>query len=185
MLLSVLICAVPSRMERMSLPLFRKLCDERAEVLLLLDNKQRTVGAKRNSLLATAQGDFVTFVDDDDDTTFDFVPVIIKAIEDNPDADCIVYDSLCSLDDEHEPRIVRSGIEFENTEYTHENGATRKPWHTMTYRRELIKHCRFADQQYGEDAVWAEQAVPLIKKQVRIDRVLHYYRWRADVTEAK
>lgn len=187
MILSVLICAVPSRMERLSLPLFRKIeaqCDERTEVLLLLDNKRRTIGAKRNAILSVAKGRFVSFVDDDDDVSDDYVPSIVGAIE-SSDADCIVFDTLVNIDPAFEPRVVRSGVELENTQYTHDSGATRKPFHTMAYRREIAAQCAFSDCQYGEDAVWAEQAWPKVKNQARIDRVLYYYRWSEQVSEAK
>jgi glycosyltransferase involved in cell wall biosynthesis len=173
-------------MEHLSLPLFRKLVAQGgdAEILLLLDNKRRTIGAKRNAAQSIACGRFIVFVDDDDDVAGDFVPTVTKAIAQNPDADCIVYDTLCSLDTEHPPQLVRSGIEYPDTEYTHAAGATRKPWHTMVYRRELVADCRFGDMQNGEDAVWAQQAWPRVKNQVRIDRILYYYRWRSDVSEA-
>ena len=37
------------------------------EHLVLLDNRMRSIGAKRQALVDIARGDFIAFVDDDDD----------------------------------------------------------------------------------------------------------------------
>ena len=73
MKLSILICTVPSRVGNF-LPaavteLQRQIDSSgqgQVELIYLGDNKQRTVGRKRNDLLQLAQGEYVAFVDDDD-----------------------------------------------------------------------------------------------------------------------
>lgn len=189
-LLSVLICAVPSRMANMAIPLFERISkqceDGRLEVLLLLDNKRRTIGGKRNAMQSIARGQFISFIDDDDDVSYDYVQTLLAHIEANPDADLFVYDTLCSLDDKNPAQIVKSDVEFEDTEYSHETGALRKPVQTMCWRRELAQSCTFPERQWGEDKEWSNQACPKVTKQVRIEGPpLFEYRWRAWRTEAE
>jgi len=84
LLLSILTPAVPSRLGALD-----ALCSELAaqigelpvEHLVLLDNKRRTVGEKRDSLLRIARGDFVAFVDDDDKVSGDYVQAILDRSE--------------------------------------------------------------------------------------------------------
>lgn len=187
--LSVLIPSVPSRVESMLLPLMAKLsaqCDRRpgkVEVLVLIDNKTRSVGLKREALMQSSRGRFVAFVDDDDDVADSYIERIVDAAEANPDADCIVFDQTCTLNDSPAV-IVKHGIEFENTEIGLDGG-TRKPWHVMAYRGVLARSCHFPDASYGEDWYWVDQAWQKIVNQHRIEEVLHHYRFRSDVTEAE
>jgi glycosyltransferase involved in cell wall biosynthesis len=55
------------------------------EVLELADNRQKTTGAKRNILLNMAKGDYIAFIDDDDAISNDYIKLVLKAIETNPD----------------------------------------------------------------------------------------------------
>ena len=54
---------------------------------------------------------------------------------------------------------------------------TRKPWHWCVWRAELAKTASFPDGTIDEDWYWLRQLVPRVKKQHRIDKVLHYYRY--------
>lgn len=186
-ILSVLVPSVPSRVIHQLLPLLERLNEQAqgkpVEILCLLDNKARSVGLKREALVQASRGKFVAFVDDDDDVTPHYVEKILAAAEANPDADCIVFDQLCTLNDQ-EPVVVRHGIEFENTEVGPQ-GATRKPWHVMAYAGRIARACHFPDASWGEDWEWVKQAWPQIKKQVRIDAVLHHYRFSSATTEAE
>jgi glycosyltransferase involved in cell wall biosynthesis len=48
-----------------------------------------TIGEKRNRLLEEAKGDFIVFIDDDDEVSDDYVESIIEAINSNQEIDCI------------------------------------------------------------------------------------------------
>lgn len=82
---SILIPCIPERMN-MAAQLYRKLhqqiADAKAnvEVLCLIDDCRMSVGTKRQKLLDIARGDYIAFVDDDDDVTDRYVPAIWDAI---------------------------------------------------------------------------------------------------------
>ena len=86
MLWSVLISGIPERYHTVQPLLFSLLETQSAaripdiELCYLLDNKRRTVGAKRNALLDMARGEYVSFIDDDDLVATDYVQRIHRAI---------------------------------------------------------------------------------------------------------
>ncbi|MDP2651957.1 MAG: glycosyltransferase family A protein, partial [bacterium] len=85
---SILIPAVPSRLSQLSelLAALESQTNGRpVEVLVFLDNKQRSIGFKRDALVQLARGDYVAFVDDDDTVSPAYVDQILAAIESEPD----------------------------------------------------------------------------------------------------
>ena len=154
------------------------------EHLVLFDHRTRSVGMKRQALLDSARGDYIAFVDDDDDISDDYVASILEAIKANTDvvtfhADC-VYNGL--------PFIVhhRLGQRDENLLLDGKPGQTvkRNAWHTNAWKRELISRCVFLDTNFGEDKAWCLQARRFVAKESHIPRVLHYYRHDAKHTLA-
>ena len=189
-ILSVLIPSVPSRRE-LAWKLFDKISGQAAvlpdvdglcqvEVLLLLDNKMRTVGKKRGSLVRASRGDYVTFVDDDDDVSDDYVSLILQSTGRNPDL--IVFDSHVTINGIG-PTLCQHGIAFENEQYRPE-GFKRKPWHIHAWRGDYARVTPFPDLMYGEDWPWCESMLKTVTKHVKIDRPLYHYRFDDATTEA-
>ena len=54
---------------------------DKVELLVLIDNKKRTLGAKRNEMIGLAKGEYVVFIDDDDLVSEDYVESILEAIK--------------------------------------------------------------------------------------------------------
>lgn len=183
--LSILIPSLPSRLARFGIPLFEKLQaqaeDLPVEILMLTDNKARSVGHKRNALLGAARGDYVAFCDDDDDVAGDYVPAIFAKTGEA--ADVITF---------HQDAVVNGAAAEVIFRASHDRdepfapGAIikRRPWHVCAWRRELVAGCIFTDKMWGEDADWVNQACAILRNGVHIPRVLHRYSWRADVSEA-
>lgn len=188
-LLSVLIPSLPERISNW-LTLFNMLTGQAEyvgryrdlEVLLLLDNKRRSTGLKRQALLSIARGKYVAFVDDDDEIMPAYVPQILEQVPKG--ADVIVFDSLCQINDG--PRVhVQHDLEFPNEEYN-PAGFRRSPWHIHAWRRELAQSAEFPDKQYHEDVDWLMQVLPRAKTQarIRIDVPLYVYQFNSKTTEA-
>jgi len=68
--LSILIPSIPTRFGRAK-ALYEKILalvgDKDIEILMLTDNKKRTIGEKREALKNASNGKYFMFVDDDDD----------------------------------------------------------------------------------------------------------------------
>lgn len=175
--LSVLIPSVPERfdsLKRIYNKLLQQAKDKPIEILVLMDNKKRTTGAKRNALIEQAKGDFVAFVDDDDQVSEDYIPQLFKKIQEVPSADCIVFDVEVYLDGDFD-KVCKYG-----KEYQYKNTGDfyyRKPNHLMCFRRHLANFYKYKDISMGEDTEWSNRAVRSIQKQVRINKSLYQYKY--------
>ena len=187
--LSILIPSVPARMKFFLPRLLGQIDDQieahdDVEVIILYDNKKRILGKKRNDLLALAQGEYLAFIDDDDRISEDYLDEIMSAIHAG-DSDCIVFDSICTINID-EPLRCKYGIEYEYNNAQPPNVWTGKPAHTMVYKSSLAKaHLYNDDSGYGEDMDWVARACKDIKIQHRIDKVLYYYDFNSLTTETR
>lgn len=188
--LSILVPSLRERMDKLC-ALYDKLNRQAqglpVEILVLLDNRTRTIGAKRQSLLEQARGRFVVFVDDDDDVLDGYVYEITNAILHDPTVDVVVFDQLFTHNGSDPVRIVFDiGHKVDSqVDMTTDPAARRRPWHVMAWRRVLAQQGRFSERNYGEDADWVDQVAPLAVRQTRIERALSLYRYDDAVSEAK
>lgn len=184
MILSILTPAVPSRLGQLKTLcgiLENQIGDRPVEHLVLLDNKRRTVGAKRDALLRAARGSYVAYVDDDDGIAEDYVSSLLDAATGQPDV--ITFNQEASVNG----RIgwIRFGLGSRNDPFVPGSTMLRNAWHVCAWRRSLALLSHFPDNSYGEDWAFAAQlcAIPGLKS-VHIDRILHYYRHDQRTTEA-
>ena len=99
--LSILILSIPSRFDIVR-PLIDKLMKqigdrEDVEILSLMDNKSLHIWEKRNELMKIARGSHLTWLDDDDDVSDDYVYKLTETIHKNPNLDVISFDQMCYL----------------------------------------------------------------------------------------
>ena len=174
--LSILILSITSRLQNYLLPLIEKICnqikDYPVELIVLSDNEQQTIGSKRNQLLENSQGEYICFIDDDDDISDEYIEKIILAMDNKPD--CIVFDSWVTLNND-EGKLCKFGIEYENINLKEEYN--RLPNHLMVIKKSLLTNIRFLNTNFGEDTDWSEKIKHRINKQIRIDDVLYYYNY--------
>ena len=184
MKLSILICTVPSRVEVYFPKLWKSLepqLNKEVEVLWLGDNKQRSVGQKRNDLLKLAQGDYVAFIDDDDRISDDYVSKILSGIQSG--ADVVNFKVSCSVNGgDYRDVIYDARFRKDNNFSDHYE---RLPNHLMAVKRELALRVMFPLKNMSEDADYARRLKPLIKKQATIDKVLYFYDFFHTVSETQ
>ena len=177
-LLTILVPTVPSRIDYFYPRIMKQLLEQtekynNIELISFFDNKKRTIGKKRNEMLKLTQGKYVTFIDDDDRLSNDYIDEIMNAIINN-DVDCIVYNVNCCVNNGIN-KLCKYGIEFE---YGDINGGLEwrgKPAHTMIWKTSIATKHNYSDKQNGEDIDWVKQAYLDIKTQHRIDKILYYY----------
>lgn len=189
-LLSVLIPATPKRYHSHLFPLWQKLQrqvdalerDGAVELLVFLDNRQRTIGEKRDALVQISRGKFVAFVDDDDDVADNYIETLVKAIDAHgDDISVVTFDQLA---------IINGASAICSFSLRHRNEAFSQPrfnrsaWHVCAWKGELARKYRFPASNYGEDWAWARHLVIEATKELHINSVLHTYRYSDAVSEA-
>jgi glycosyltransferase involved in cell wall biosynthesis len=201
--LSILVSTIPRRLNNYFPALMNKLMWQigtlrDVELIGLFDNKKRSVGHKRNELLKMAQGEYLIFIDDDDDIANDFVVMIMDTLYKNPTADCIVFDCITTINgDRNNQTYSKYSIAYDYTQVPEISPNPLdptariayqwrgKPAHTMVYKSEIAKKHIYIDQNYGEDVDWVKRACKDIKNEVRIDKVLYFYNFNDSVSETR
>ena len=172
--LSILICSIPSRLEKMSkliAKLERQIKDKPVEILYIGDNKKRTIGSKRNDLLLLAKGDYSCFIDDDDDVSEDYVDRILEASE--KDTDCIVFQAIRTVDGQN-GKLVKYSILYKKDE-NRQDYFIRLPNHLMPIKTDILLSTFFKEVSFGEDFDLAHKIKAKLISETRIDKVLYYY----------
>lgn len=188
--LSVLVPTVPRRVGNSFRTIIKKLerQDElygngQVEILGLYDNKRMKLGDKRNRLLEIASGEYVAFVDDDDEVDDTYINSILGAIMDNQGVDVIHYPIICTMDNGR-PKYCEYGLHldyFDSPDYW-----TGKPTHTHIWNQSIARQARFpVDKTFGEDLDWVDQVCAYASTEFRIDKVLYYYKFDSTKTETR
>lgn len=199
--LSILILSLLERTEKYLLPLLHTLqsqcqgVEDQVEIVVVSDNRWRTIGAKRNEILHLAHGEYITFVDDDDMVSHDYVESILDVFQQSRDEqrsppDCVVFDvwvrgyDVLNMQPQH-GSLCRYGIEFEHQNLS-DGTFLRKPNCRMVYRRSLCRGVDFLDVNCGEDDAWGRQVAQRVgpNSQVRIHKIMYFYNWNAVDSEA-
>ena len=191
---SVLILSIPSRTESVS-ALVKKLEGQlgnrrTVEILVFIDNRSQSISEKRNVLLQAARGQFVCFLDDDDGIANNYIDLILKAAQENPNVDCISFDQFCSLDGE--PMNVSFGIGNPHGQlWRNEDGLLgdikRPPYHMCLWKRTLAQSEEFrpmygANGQSTEDIDWLMRLYPKVQTEYHIPEPMHFYIYNSNTT---
>jgi len=183
-ILSILTPGIPTRMTQIT-----ELCNNLAEQignspvehLVLIDNRKRTIGEKRDALLRAAKGSYVAFCDDDDFPYSNYVSTILKASESNPDV--ITFNQYVDYNGQTGEVYFKLGHPNEGFK---PGGITlRNAWHVCAWRRSIAVMSSFPASNYGEDWAFASKLCQIEGlKEVHIDEVIHKYIHNAATTAA-
>jgi len=183
MKLSILTPTIPSRenqVKALSEKLAKQIGDLPVEHLILSDNRKRPIGAKRQSLVEIARGEYFAFVDDDDDVTDDYVAELMNAIQIG--ADVITFRQKATYN--QYVSEVHFGINNQDMGFNPGGITLRAPWHICAWKRQKVKHCQFGECNHGEDRIWSTQARKCIKTATHIDKVIQIYDHQTETTAA-
>lgn len=173
--LSILICTLYSRKLKLQrlLRILRPQKVPGVEILIEIDNGGMSIGAKRNILLKDAQGDYICFVDDDDEVSEDYVFKIMKAIQ--TEADCCNLVGEIYQKRKNRTRTFKHSIEYHKW-FEKDGVYYRCPNHLNAVKRELAQKVRFKDISMGEDQDYSMRLLPLLETEAQIDGVLYFYK---------
>jgi hypothetical protein len=154
-----------------------QLTDE-IEICVLKDNKEMTIGAKRNILLQGAEGEYISFIDDDDKISAIYISLLLQAIDSGYDCASLKgqYYFRGRIDGmfEHSLRYKEWKT---NTSNKHDIKYERYPNHLNCIKSYIAKQFKFEEINHGEDYKWAKQIHEsgLLKTEFYIAHVIYYY----------
>jgi glycosyltransferase involved in cell wall biosynthesis len=194
---SILMLSIPERIESMTAAV--KHLQEQAdavgqgkavEILVLLDNRSKSISEKRNDLLQMARGKYIAFLDDDDAVSKEYMAKILTAIDTHDGIDCISFNQWCSINGE--PMDVEFGIGNPHGQlWRDEDGflgnIKRPPYHMCLWRSTIAKSESFnpvygANGQSSEDIDWLLRLYPKIQTEHHIEDSLHGYIYSSQTT---
>jgi cellulose synthase/poly-beta-1,6-N-acetylglucosamine synthase-like glycosyltransferase len=186
--LSVLICSLPSRLDRLDkvvTEINRQSIGQDVEILYLGDNKSMSVGEKRNMLMYISSGDYVCFVDDDDMVTSDYIAKIMKGVEGEPDVFCFNVLKKKTMKDGSVTEQLMIHKKQHGKNHNADGMMKMIPGHLNVFRRELAMREPFPNKNLSEDHAWATKILPFIEKEEMIDEVLYIYNDNKGMSETR
>ena len=196
---SILILSIPERLDKLGV-LLKKLERQikeanfpEIELLVLTDNKKRSIASKRNSLLSLAEGDYISFLDDDDTVESDYIESVYEILQKENSYDCITFDQHCLLD--NKPLHVSFGLGNPheglslNVDGSY-NPIKRPPYHMCIFKRSIASITQFRevwsnDGQSIEDIDWLLRLYPSLGSEYHIEKVLHNYIYNSETTASR
>ncbi len=190
MKLSILICTVDGRETQFNLlrhHLQTQINEfgrqKEVQILSKKDNKEISVGAKRQLLLEDAIGECIVFIDDDDMVPYFYVEKILEAINLNPD--CIGFKIECK----GTPGKTASASNKWDDWAENVGGFdyVRTIYHKNPVKREHALAIGFKDMRFGEDYDYSKRLKEsgLLKEEVFIDEVMYEYRYKYEDPKTK
>ena len=187
---SILVCTLPDRTKKFLSPLvldiekqINKVSPDDIQLLYLGDNKSMKVGMKRNLLLELAsiqKSEYVSFVDDDDQISGDYVKEIYAAIN-KYGTDTICFNAYYSHDGQ-KPKLVYYSKEFLNDK-NYKEKFERLPNQLMCIKLARAKQVGFLNRSIGEDSAFARGLANFGQTEHIIKKFLYTYMFRSDVSE--
>ena len=190
MILSICIATVPERQAQFDA--LRKMLGDHPEVEYVIDPRPRgelSVGAKRQSMIEHATGQYVVHIDDDDHVAPDYIQTVVSALASGPD--CIghyeVVEGMAPAPQlskwtKDAPRWME-GREAQRYKVDY----VRTTFHKTPLKREHALAIGFKDMRFAEDHDFSKRlkASGLCRTEVFIPRVLYIYRYSNEPHEQK
>jgi glycosyltransferase involved in cell wall biosynthesis len=144
------------------------------EILTCIDNKQRTTGAKRQELLQRAKGEYVVYIDDDDEVMSHYIFEMVKACKKG--MDCVAIKGHMTTDGGQwiEWRLSK---DYDNVTIV-ENGKQvylRRTNHITAVKKSIALFAGFMNLSNGEDKYYSERLD--LKTEAKIDLPMYHYRF--------
>jgi cellulose synthase/poly-beta-1,6-N-acetylglucosamine synthase-like glycosyltransferase len=175
--LSILIPSLDERRKSLDVlkaELTNQIGKKNVEVLSLSDSRQMTIGQKRNMLLMQSTGEYVTFIDDDDWVTADYIEKVVNAVSKNPD--CSSLTGEIRFSDGYSRPFIHS-LRYDKWIDDHQGKVYyRPPNHLNAVRREVAVRVGFPSWNNGEDRAFSMGIKPMLKKEQWIDGVIYNYK---------
>jgi hypothetical protein len=141
-------------------------------VLYAVDNKEMTIGEKREWLYHNSPGQYSWQIDDDDTIPLGAISKILYNITKHPD--CITFMEYCTINGS----VFSSNHSLKYQDWgEHQDGFdyVRTPFFKSVIKTEIAKSVPVPHIRFGEDHQWARLLKPCLNNEIHIDEYLYYY----------
>jgi glycosyltransferase involved in cell wall biosynthesis len=152
--------------------------EKEVQLLVDKDNKEVSIGAKRNRMYNNSQGLFSVQIDDDDWIAEDFVKLCYEGTL--KDVDCIGYHEHCLFNGGNARKSDFSikhpawkEFKFPVNGFNH----VRTPFCKSPIKTSLCKKVGVKDMRFGEDHDFAVRIYPHLKREHYINKIMYFYRY--------
>lgn len=192
-LLSILIATIESRKDKFD-KLYNELNNQinqfglakEIEIKYYSDNKEISVGSKRDFLLKSAIGKFISYIDDDDEISKTYCNDIVQAIKENQSADCVGFLIECNMEGKIEQAIASNRY---NDWCENKDGFRycRTIYHKTPVKRDIALKVGFEDVRFAEDYKYAMglKKTGLLKNEIFLNSILYYYKYKYENPKTK
>jgi hypothetical protein len=149
---------------------------DQVEILTDIDNREVSIGVKRQRMHERAKGEYVVSIDSDDAIMTDYIAEIWRAIKEQPD--CITFEISCSGTKGKRANVSNNYPDwkdnFDGFDYV------RLPYHKVPIKRSIALQIGFIDLRYGEDYEFSKRLKKsgLIQTEYHIAKPLYHYKFR-------
>lgn len=156
---------------------------DRIQVIVNSDNKEKSVGAKRNQILENAKGKYISFIDDDDMVSLSYISKIASKLDEN------LYDGIGFLGIFYimnRPISVFCHRQSNGSNYKSEDEKTQfRPLnHLNPIRTDIAKQIKYKDINRGEDQEYSDRLLSsnLINSEYFFEEVMYHYLFNPDTS---
>lgn len=159
------------------------------EIIICEDNKEASIGFKRNYLARQCKTEYCVMVDDDDMLSEHYFDKVLPLLTKGPD--CVTYLEGIYSDGKHVQTAIHSnklsrwenGVKLDKFVYDY----GRTPFCKDIIKTSIVKEIGFKDMRFGEDADFAGRLKisGLIKKEAHINEIMYIYHMPGAMTTAQ
>lgn len=147
---------------------------DKVEIISLADNKEMTIGEKRNKLYRKANGLYSWQIDDDDWLHYQAIPMIVDELK-AEDCDCVGFKELCIFDGK---RVESSNFSLKYPGWMDNYDGfnhVRTPFFKTPIKTRLCLQASVQPIRFGEDHQFAQDIYPLLFVENYINEFIYIY----------
>lgn len=186
-LLSILIPTIPQRKEQFTklynevmaqVHMMYSIHESMGEVQVLVNGGERfldgglSIGKKRESLVLSAEGKYLCFLDDDDNIAPNYVESLMRL--------CLQGQDICTFRAMVKMQSFWALVDMRfiytvNDQITPDYTVRRPPWHMCPVRSTYAKLFPFQDLNNAEDFEWMQKVLSCCASEAHTDKIIFQY----------
>jgi glycosyltransferase involved in cell wall biosynthesis len=143
----------------------------KVQLIVFYNNFDKSLGDLRQTIVDTAKGEYISFVDDDDMVPSDFIDAILPHLDGKND---YVGFKVALFNNGHRMKPVYHSLKYPDW-YEDDNGYYRDITHLNPIKLSIAQQATFRGGA-GEDVGWSNQLRGKAKTEHFIDREMYEYR---------